>query len=181
MADELDSSSVEIRMGLGLFSAINSKNGNRFKDKLAKFLKMLCDNYGYIIYTLGISDVEDFEPYEYSINVNGCDVSRGYVYPDRCMVLAQEWESTGKALPDDIVISMEPVKRNTCYWIKEKCLGNLKKISALKAEDVIIADLERIVIDYVDKILLANNVEDCMALCELNNSHIIDNIRRHWE
>ncbi len=55
---------------------------------------------------------------EYLISIRNNPVSTGIVYPDRVMVISDQWESFGKAVPADVVTGVEPYISAACLLDK---------------------------------------------------------------
>lgn len=69
----------------------------------------ITDELGFILPTVWVYEDADIEKYEYTIQVRDNIVASGYVYPDKYMVLASEWDSRHDDIPEDAIVGVEPI------------------------------------------------------------------------
>lgn len=148
------------RLGIDLFELMV---GEKLKETARNFDEdegsdSLCtevvNEFGYIIPTIKVCAHLDLEPYEYKIFVRNYIVASGYVYPDKFMVLAREWDSRHKEIPEDAIVGVEPVWQTQVYWIdKETADKNKKYINVVSPTDVIKNHLREIAIKYANDLV----------------------------
>lgn len=166
MYERLGVDVMEIQIGAGLLPVADPDNDGQLPAKNAALRQRLTDELGYILPSIRIRDFAQLDDNEYIIIIRGSEAASGFVYPDRYMVLAREWETKCNTIPEDAIISAAPEDKSPCYWLREQDLKNVKNITATKPADVIINHLKKIAIENVDSIL---TTADVLKYLELAN------------
>ena len=179
MYEKLGVDIIEVQVGTALLPIADPDMDGQLYYKFTVLRGTLTDELGYIIPSIRIRDNDNLDEYEYRINIRGSEAGSGFVYPDRYMVIASEWDNTEIPFPEDAIIGVEPTYRAQCCWIKENDLPKAANITAVKAEDVIIAHLKEILIDNVDSILSTTDITKYLSLCEAKEPYIINSLSQH--
>ena len=153
MYERLGVDVISMQVGQDLLCIADSEQDGELLPKIAAMRRRLTDYFGYIIPKIRISDSFALDKNEYIIFVRQSAVGAGFVYPDKYMVTAEEFDKTGLELPQDTIKSEEPAYKTNVYWINEKFVKQNKNITAVAPDDVIIQHLQKIVIQQVDYIL----------------------------
>lgn len=175
MYERLGVDILEIQIGAGLLPVADPDAGGQLPAKNAALRQRLTDELGYILPSIRIRDFAQLDDNEYSIIIRGSEAASGFVYPDRYMVLAQEWDKKCGTIPEAAIISAAPEDISPCYWLSGQDLKNVKNITATKPEDVIINHLEKIAIENVDSILTTADVLKYLELAELSDQNTVMN------
>ena len=120
----------------------------------------LADDLGYIMPSCRILDNSELDSYEYRISVRQQTVGTGYVYPNRYMVNADEWNSQAGGMPENAIIGVDPLNgEQRCYWVDKEDTDKYPAITALEPVEVIKKHLRQLVIRYVDSIISTYDIE----------------------
>ena len=112
-------------------------------------------------------DSSELDANEYLISVRHNKVATGFVYPDKYMIIADQWEKRGFAIPDNAICGIDPANEVQAYWIDKEDIENKNFITAVSPTDVIKTHLKEVVIKEVDKILSTNDVNKYISI--INN------------
>ena len=134
--------------------------------KIAAMRQRLTDSLGYVIPNIRIMDSSKLEKEEYTIVVRRNVVDTGFVYPNKYMVIADNWKLTNKPVPQNAIIAKDPIYKTEAYWLDEEDIKDLPDISATSADDVIIQHLEEVLVQQVDLILSEKEVKKYIQLAD---------------
>ena len=143
----------------------------------------LRNKLGYIIPNIRICDSSELEEFEYQIYVRDEVVASGWVYPDKYMVIADEWDSKVGEVPENVIYGVDPTNDVQCYWLNRENVEKHTNISAIIPEDVIITHIESVVIKYVDSIITTCDIEKYFerARKEENAEKLIERLQERLE
>ncbi len=153
--ERLGSDVLCLFVGEGLLCIADPDQEGLLLPKTAAMRQRLTDTLGYIIPSVRIVDYTKLDYNEYTIPLRGTQVASGYVYPNKVMVKAVEWDATGKALPENATTGVT-FNNEQCYWVDK---SDAEGLNYMLPEDVIIKHEENICIQYVDKIMMNADVE----------------------
>ena len=162
-------------IGNGLLKIADSHQGGLNK-QLNTMREYLTDKYGYVIPPIKIMDNPELDEYEYAIYVRNNLAESGYVYPDKYMVTAAQWDRLNDYIPDDAVFGIEPLYNTQAYWINKEDAENHKNIIAANAIDVIVSHLQKIAIKYADEIISKMDVINLMELVRSQDSTLVNDL-----
>ena len=132
--------------------------------------KILAKELGYVIPNVMPISSPCFPDNHYEIFVQNKSVFSGIVYPDRVMVLADDWNKLG--LPDNIAICITENEKQ--YWISKTDIPRDKEIKWLEPEMVIVENLRKTAIKYVDYILSVSEVVKYNEIIKKKNKPLLD-------
>ena len=125
--------------------------------------QQLTDALGYILPNIRVMDTYSIDDCEYSIFVRENKIANGFVYPDKYMVIADQWDSIVGDMPQNYIYGVEPVWNSDCYWVEKYEIKEMMKkypdIIAISPTDAIVEHIRAIVIKYVDSIIMTCDVE----------------------
>ena len=98
MYERLGVDVMEIQIGAGLLPVADPDNDGQLPAKNAALRQRLTDELGYILPSIRIRDFAQLDDNEYIIIIRGSEAASGFVYPDRYMVLAREWEKQSRPM-----------------------------------------------------------------------------------
>lgn len=163
MYERLGVDVLSLQVGQGLLCIAEE---GKSLPKIAAMRQRLTDSLGYVIPNIRIMDSSKLEKEEYAIVVRRNVVDTGFVYPNKYMVMADNWKLTNKPVPQNAIIAKDPVYKTEAYWLDEEDVKDLPDISATSADDVIIQHLEEVLVQQVDLILSEKEVKKYIQLVE---------------
>ena len=166
MYERLGVDVLSLQFGYNLLCIIDPDQGGNVFYKTAAMRQRLADTLGYIIPNIRVIDSSKLEKEEYTIVVRRNVVDTGFVYPNKYMVIADNWKLTNKPVPQNAIIAKDPIYKTEAYWLDEEDVKDLPDISATSADDVIIQHLEEVLVQQVDLILSEKEVKKYIQLAE---------------
>lgn len=166
MYERLGVDVLSLQVGQGLLCIADIDKEGKLLPKIAAMRQRLTDSLGYVIPNIRIMDSSKLEKEEYTIVVRRNVVDTGFVYPNKYMVIADNWKLTNKPVPQNAIIAKDPIYKTEAYWLDEEDVKDLPDISATSADDVIIQHLEEVLVQQVDLILSEKEVKKYIQLVE---------------
>lgn len=163
MYERLGVDVLSLQVGQGLLCIAEE---GKLLPKIAAMRQRLTDSLGYVIPNIRIMDSSKLEKEEYTIVVRRNVVDMGFVYPNKYMVVADNWKLTNKPVPQNAIIAKDPIHKTEAYWLDKEDVKDLPDISATSADDVIIQHLEEVLVQQVDLILSEKEVKKYIQLAE---------------
>ncbi len=179
MYERLGVDIIGIQVGRSLLTIADPDQEGQLLAKTAALRQRLTDDYGYIIPSCRIQDNSQLEEYEYSISIRNNVVASGFVYPGKYMVIADQWDSVKKTIPEGAIVGVEPTYQTQAYWISEEDAEAAKNVTTVEATDVIITHLGECVIKYVDEIMTDLDIEKYIEHVKSENSSQINYLMEH--
>lgn len=172
---------LEIQVGHGLLCIADPDQEGKLLANTAVLRQELTDKLGYIIPEVRIRDCSSLDSNEYVIFIRGNVVANGYVYPNKYMVIADEWDSKVGKVPENVIVGVDPTNEVQCYWLNKEDVEKHTNISAIIPEDVIKTHLEAIVIKYVDSILTGTDIKKYLILVNSQEETLMETILKRIE
>ena len=166
MYERLGVDVLSLQFGEGLLCIADVDKEGKLLPKIAAMRQRLTDSLGYVIPNIRVIDSSKLEKEEYAIGVRNNIIDTGFVYPNKYMVIADNWKLTNKPVPQNAIIAKDPIHKTEAYWLDEEDVKDLPDISATSADDVIIKHLEKVLVQQVDLILSENEVKKYIQLAE---------------
>lgn len=171
-----------LQVGAGLLSIADPDQDGELLAKIAALRQRLTDELGYIIPNIRIMDSSELDHNEYCISVRNNKVANGFVYPDKYMVIADEWDRKFGEMPENALYGVGPCYQEQAYWLEKEQVEDKPQISASDPVDVIITHLREVVINYVDSILTTVDIDKYIVLAkstiEISNRLHKEDIRK---
>ena len=161
-----------LSVGDGLMCIIDPDQSSSFLAKNIAIRQRLTDALGYIIPNIRIVDCTKLDENEYTISIRGSQVASGYVYPNKVMVKAKDWDATGKEIPENATIGVA-FDNEQCYWVDK---ADAEGLNYMLPEDVIIKHEEDIYIQHVDKIMVNADVEKYLETVKAENPKLVETL-----
>src|SRR5574344_1226205 len=120
MYERLGVDVLSLQVGVGLLVIADPDQDGQLLAKIAALRQRITDELGYIIPNIRIMDSSALEAEEYVIAIRGNAVATGFVYPNRFMVIADQWDAVRKAVPEDAIVGVDPTYQTQAYWISEE-------------------------------------------------------------
>ena len=167
---------LQLQVGTGLLVIADPDQDGMLLPKIAALRQRVTDELGYIIPNIRIMDSSALAPNEYMISVRGNKVATGTVYPKKSMVIADQWDATGRAVPKDAIIGLDPTYQTQAYWMDNEYLKTIKGITAVDCVDVIITHLQDCVRKYVDEVMTKTDVLKLMELVKSQDPTLVNDL-----
>ena len=176
MYERLGVDILSLQVGNELLSIADPEQEGQLLAKIAALRQRMTDEFGYIIPSIRIMDSTALSDNEYLISIRNNPVSTGLVYPDRLMVIADQWESFGKEVPNDVVTGVDPTYQQPVYWIKPDQRKEGEQIMTIDATDAIISHLQDSLRRYVDEIMTKTDIIKLMELVKTQDPTLINDL-----
>ncbi len=176
MYERLGVDVLSLQVGAGLLVIADPEQDGQLLAKIAALRQRVTDDLGYIIPNIRIMDSSAIGDNEYLISIRGNPVATGTVYPGKLMVIADQYDSLGKKLPDNAIVSVEPTFQSQAYWLNPQHIGKNDKIQAVDAVDVIVTHLQECVRKYVDEIMTKTDVLKLMELVKSQDPTLVNDL-----
>ena len=168
MYERLGVDVITLQVGQNLLCIADPDQDGLLLAKLAALRQRLTDKLGYIIPNARIIDSYELKENEYSISIRNNVVDKGVVYPDKYMIIADNWNNTGKELPNDVIEAEDPIYKVKAYWVNEDIAKEANDITVVASDDVIIQHVEEVLVQKVDTVL-----------SELDTKKYIDSVKKN--
>ncbi len=176
MYERLGVDVLSLQVGSGLLIIADPDQDGQLLAKIAALRQRVTDELGYIIPNIRIMDSSAIKDNEYLIAIRGNTVATGVVYPSKFMVIADQWEASGKKVPDNVIVSVDPTYQSQAYWIDPQYVDRGSKIVAVDAVDVIVTHLQDCVRKYVDEVMTKTDVLKLMELVKSQDPTLVNDL-----
>lgn len=176
MYERLGVDILGLQVGLGLLKIADPEQDGDLLAKIAALRQRVTDELGYILPNIRIMDSTALGEKEYMISIRGNNVATGYVEPDRVMVIAEQWDSTGHPVPQDVLTGLDPTYQAQAYWVKPKDAEGIDGITGVTATDVIVTHLQESVRKYVDEVMTKTDILKLMELVKSQDPTLVNDL-----
>lgn len=176
MYERLGVDVLSLQVGSGLLVIADPDQEGQLLAKIAALRQRITDELGYIIPNIRIMDSSALEPEEYMISIRGNTVATGFVYPGKFMVIADQWDSLRKAVPENAIVGLDPTYQTQAYWIDTEDARQNKAITAVDATDVIVTHLQESVRKHVDEVMTKTDVLKLMELVRSQDPTLVNDL-----
>lgn len=176
MYERLGVDILGLQVGLGLLKIADPEQEGDLLAKIAALRQRVTDELGYIVPNIRIMDSTALGEKEYMISIRGNNVATGMVEPDRVMVIAEQWESTGAPVPDDVIRGLDPTYQAEAYWVNAQDAEAVEGVTGVTATDVIVTHLQESVRKYVDEVMTKTDVLKLMELVKSQDPTLVNDL-----
>ena len=176
MYERLGVDVLQLQVGTGLLVIADPDQEGLLLPKIAALRQRVTDELGYIIPNIRIMDSSAIGANEYMISVRGNTVAIGTVYPKKSMVIADQWDATGREVPQDAIIGIDPTYQTQAYWMDTEVLKQFTDVTAVDSVDVIITHLQDCVRKYVDEVMTKTDVLKLMELVKSQDPTLVNDL-----
>lgn len=176
MYERLGVDVLSLQVGADLLVIADPEQEGQLLAKIAALRQRVTDELGYIIPNIRIMDSTALGHHEYLIAIRGNTVATGNVFPGRLMVIADQWEQTGKPVPDDAIHSIDPTYEAQAYWIKPTDIEKSDHLTAVDATDTVVTHLQESVRKYVDEVMTKTDVLKLMELVKSQDPTLVNDL-----
>ena len=176
MYERLGVDVLSLQVGAGLLVIADPDQEGQLLAKIAALRQRVTDELGYILPNIRIMDSSALEANEYVISIRNNVVASGYVYPGKFMVIADQWDSVKKTIPEDAIVGVDPTYQTQAYWISEADAKATKNVTAVDATDVLVTHLQECVRKHVDEVMTKTDVLKLMELVRSQDPTLVNDL-----
>ena len=176
MYERLGVDVLSLQVGSGLLPIADPDQECLLLAKIAALRQRVTDELGYIIPNIRIMDSSALDANEYLISIRGNKVATGFVYPGKLMVIADQWDATGKPTPADSIMNKDPTYQAPAYWVDPSQIDEEDHLTAVDSVDVIVTHLQECVRKYVDEVMTKTDVLKLMELVKSQDPTLVNDL-----
>lgn len=176
MYERLGVDVLSLQVGAGLLVIADPEQEGQLLAKIAALRQRVTDELGYILPNIRIMDSSALEANEYVISIRNNVVASGFVYPGKYMVIADQWDSVKKTIPEDAIVGVDPTYQTQAYWISEQDAKATRKVTAVDATDVLVTHLQECVRKHVDEVMTKTDVLKLMELVRSQDPTLVNDL-----
>ena len=176
MYERLGVDVLSLQVGAGLLVIADPDQEGQLLAKIAALRQRVTDELGYILPNIRIMDSSALEANEYVISIRNNVVASGYVYPGKYMVIADQWDSVKKTIPEDAIVGVDPTYQTQAYWISQEDAKSTKNVTAVDATDVLVTHLQECVRKHVDEVMTKTDVLKLMELVRSQDPTLVNDL-----
>ncbi len=176
MYERLGVDVLSLQVGSGLLPIADPDQEGQLLAKIAALRQRVTDELGYIIPNIRIMDSSALDANEYLISIRGNKVATGFVYPGKLMVIADQWDATGKPIPPDSITNIDPTYQAEAYWVDPQNIDPEDHLTAVDSVDVIVTHLQECVRKYVDEVMTKTDVLKLMELVKSQDPTLVNDL-----
>ncbi len=176
MYERLGVDIMSLQVGDELLKIADPEQEGQLLPRIAALRQRMTDELGYIIPSIRIMDSMALQPTEYLISIRNNSVAGGNVYPGKFMIMAQQWEKSGKPVPPDVITGTDPTYQQPVYWVSADSIKEEDNITAVVSEDVIVSHMQECVRKYVDEIMTKTDVIKLMELVKTQDPTLVNDL-----
>ena len=176
MYERLGVDVLSLQVGAGLLVIADPDQEGQLLAKIAALRQRVTDELGYILPNIRIMDSSALEANEYVISIRNNVVASGYVYPGKYMVIADQWDSVKKTIPEDAIVGVDPTYQTQAFWISQDDARAAKNVTAVDATDVLVTHLQECVRKHVDEVMTKTDVLKLMELVRSQDPTLVNDL-----
>ncbi len=176
MYERLGVDVLSLQVGAGLLVIADPDQEGQLLAKIAALRQRVTDELGYILPNIRIMDSSALEANEYVISIRNNVVASGFVYPGKYMVIADQWDSVKKSIPEDAIVGVDPTYQTQAYWISAEDAKSAKSVTAVDATDVLVTHLQECVRKHVDEVMTKTDVLKLMELVRSQDPTLVNDL-----
>ncbi len=176
MYERLGVDVLSLQVGAGLLVIADPDQEGQLLAKIAALRQRVTDELGYILPNIRIMDSSALEANEYVISIRNNVVASGFVYPGKYMVIADQWDSVKKTIPEDAIVGVDPTYQTQAYWISQEDAKEAKNVTAVDATDVLVTHLQECVRKHVDEVMTKTDVLKLMELVRSQDPTLVNDL-----
>ncbi len=176
MYERLGVDVLSLQVGAGLLVIADPDQDGQLLAKIAALRQRVTDELGYILPNIRIMDSSALEANEYVISIRNNVVASGFVYPGKYMVIADQWDSVKKTIPEDAIVGVDPTYQTQAYWINQEDAKEARNVTAVDATDVLVTHLQECVRKHVDEVMTKTDVLKLMELVRSQDPTLVNDL-----
>ncbi len=176
MYERLGVDPLSLQVGNTLLQIADPEQEGQLLAKIAALRQRMTDELGYIIPNIRIMDSTALGENDYIVAIRGNTVASGSVYPGKAMIIADQWESTGKQIPDDVIVGVDPTYQAQAYWLDPNAIDESDNLTTVDATDAIVTHLQECARKYVDEVMTKTDVLKLMELVKSQDPTLVNDL-----
>ena len=176
MYERLGVDVLSFQVGANLLVIADPDQEGQLLAKIAALRQRVTDELGYILPNIRIMDSSAIDGNEYVIQIRGNTVATGFVYPGKYMVIAEQWDATGKPVPENAIVGVDPTYQAQAYWVDQDDIDLNLGLTPVESVDVIITHLYECTRKYVDEIMTKTDVLKLMELVKSQDPTLVNDL-----
>ena len=176
MYERLGVDVLSFQVGANLLVIADPDQEGQLLAKIAALRQRVTDELGYILPNIRIMDSSAIEGNEYVIQIRGNTVATGFVYPGKYMVIAEQWDATGKPVPENAIVGVDPTYQAQAYWVDQDDIDMNLGLTPVESVDVIVTHLYECTRKYVDEIMTKTDVLKLMELVKSQDPTLVNDL-----
>lgn len=176
MYERLGVDVLSLQVGSNLLVIADPDQEGQLLAKIAALRQRVTDELGYILPNIRIMDSSALDANEYLVAIRGNTVATGYVYPGRLMVIADQWDSVKREVPQDAIIGIDPTYQTQAYWVTPDDSKSARSVTAIDSTDVIVTHLQECVRKHVDEVMTKTDVLKLMELVRSQDPTLVNDL-----
>ena len=176
MYERLGVDVLSFQVGANLLVIADPDQEGQLLAKIAALRQRVTDELGYILPNIRIMDSSAIDGNEYVIQIRGNTVATGFVYPGKYMIIADQWDATGKPVPENAIVGVDPTYQAQAYWVDQDDIDMNLGLTPVESVDVIITHLYECTRKYVDEIMTKTDVLKLMELVKSQDPTLVNDL-----
>jgi flagellar biosynthesis protein FlhA len=175
MYEHLGVDILSLQVGSDLLRIADPEQEGQLLAKIAALRQKMTDQLGFIMPNIRIMDSSALGPNEYLIAIRENQVAIGTVYPDRVAVSADQWQGSGRPVPNDVIHGKDPIFQSDVYWVRPEQVDE-DTMNPGDPTDVVVNHLSEVVRKYVDEIMTKTDVLKLMELVKHQDPTLVNDL-----
>lgn len=148
---------IALKIGFKLVPMVTKDKNQALLKSIKGCRKTLSEKIGFVIPEVSVKDDLSLSPNEYVIYIDGDEIERGTVEPDKLMVVGADH----KLKQLDGIVGYDPAYKLPAVWIEEevKFQALQKDLDVIHVYDVIATHLQKVCIEHLDEIFNFDDVK----------------------
>ncbi len=173
----LEVDNLAIWVGSNLLDIADPARNGTLVPEIASLRHQLTLNLGYILPSVRIMDAPSLAPNEYRIVIRDTTVASAEVYPDRMLILREDWDNIYSEPPPGSLPGWEPALQEAAYWVDPDYLEQIEwDRPAAPAVRVVTAHLAEVVRKNIDDLLTKSDVRRVLDQVKETDPQLVDNL-----
>ena len=153
-----------------------AKNGTLVPE-VASLRHQLTLNLGYILPSVRIMDAPSLSPNEYRIIIRDTTVASAEIFPDKMLILREDWDNIYSEPPPGSIQGWEPALQEGAYWVDPDYLEQIDwDKPAAPAVRVVTAHLAEVVRRNIDDLLEKSDVRRVLDQVKQTDDQLVENL-----
>ena len=173
----LEVDKLAVWVGSELLDVADPGRNGTLVPEIASLRHQLTLNLGYILPSVRIMDAPSLAPNEYRIIIRDTTVASAEVFPDKMLILREDWDNIYSEPPPGSITGWEPALQEGAYWVDPDYLEQIDwDKPAAPAVRVITAHLAEISRRNIDELLEKADVRRILDQVKQTDAQLIENL-----
>lgn len=174
LEDLLQEDVMELEIGYGLISLVDSVQGGNLLDRITLIRKQLASELGVVVPPIRIRDNMRLKPNQYSIKIKGVSVCSGDLMPDHVMAMNAGFaEGELAGIPTE-----EPAFGMPAVWIKESMRANAESMgyTVVDPTSILATHLTEIIKKYSYELISRQEVKNILDAVKKRSPAVVEDV-----